>query len=182
VSELLSVHGARNNRRFLFRAGADYTLLEDRRTLAWLEGARLPDPGTVLQVSYYPVGAERPHTPDNREGVLDLRVVSGEENLAQAIMMRLLTPRGELSALGHPEYGSRLHELIGRPNTETSRNLAKLFILESLKMEPRIEGQVTVVVEPARDGRGRVKVALQVRPVGASKVVTIGPFTLELAP
>src|SRR5947209_14155752 len=54
---------------------------------------------------------------------LDLQVVSGTDNLAQAVLMRLLTPRGELAALGHPEYGSRLHELVGRQNTATTRNL-----------------------------------------------------------
>ena len=53
--------------------------------------------------------------------------------------MRLLTPRGELAELGHPEYGSRLHELIGSPNSETRRSLAKLFVLESLAQEPRID-------------------------------------------
>ncbi len=95
--------------------------------------------------------------------------------------MRLLTPRGELAALGHPEYGSRLHELIGRQNTETTRNLVKLHILESLAAEPRIEEVVELAVTPAPGTRERVNVLLQVRPVGETAVVAIGPFTLELA-
>ena len=33
------------------------------------------------------------------------------ENLAQALLLRLLTPRGSLAALGHAAYGSRLGEL-----------------------------------------------------------------------
>ena len=51
--------------------------------------------------------------------LLDYSTLDGRDNLAQAIVMRLLTPRGELAELGHPEYGSRLNELLGAPNTET---------------------------------------------------------------
>lgn len=113
---------------------------------------------------------------------VDLRVVAGRDNLAQAIIVRLLTPRGELTALAHPDYGSRLHELIGRQNTETTRNLVKLHILESLAAEARIAEVLAVRVEPAPGTRDRVNVLLQVRPVEEQDVVTIGPFTIELAP
>lgn len=129
------------------------------------------------------------------ERLIDFDIVSGRDNLSQAIIMRLLTPRGELDALGHPEYGSRLHELIGRENTPTTRNLVKLFILEALQLEPRIEAKMTVVVTAADEhppdvGRGarnvtlspRVNVEISVTPVGRTDVVTIGPFTLELEP
>ena len=111
----------------------------------------------------------------------DIGIVSGGANLAQAVLLRLLTPRGELAALGHPEYGSRLHELIGRQNTETTRNLVQLFILESLQQEPRIAEIVSLSVEPVPGSRDRVHVLLQVRPVRFTSTVTIGPFTLELA-
>ena len=47
----------------------------------------------------------------------DLDTVSGRTNMAQAIVNRLLTRRGELSKLGHPDYGSRLHELVGNSTT-----------------------------------------------------------------
>lgn len=113
--------------------------------------------------------------------VIDLLTVSGRDNLAQAVTLRLLTPRGELEQLAHPEYGSRLHELIGRQNTETTRNLVKLHILEALALEPRVEEVVEVAVSPAPGTRDRVDVVLRVRPVGESAVVVVGPFTLELA-
>jgi phage baseplate assembly protein W len=117
----------------------------------------------------------------NKPGMMeDMDVVGGRENLSQAIIMRLLTPRGELSALGHPEYGSRLHELIGRQNTDTTRNLVKLYILESLQMEPRIEKTIELIVEPAQGSRDRINVLLRVQPTGEVDVVTIGPFSLEL--
>jgi phage baseplate assembly protein W len=139
---------------------------------------------------------EREYRVSGRTGrVRDLDVVSGRSNLAQAVVMRLLTPRGELEPLGHPEYGSRLHELIGRENTDTTRNLVKLFILEALQREPRIEAEMDVVVTPAQTdpppvGKGarnvvqasRVNVEIAVTPVGETEIVVIGPFTLELGP
>src|SRR5205809_2282610 len=69
---------------------------------------------------------------------LDVDVVSGKANLVQSLILRLKTERGELAALGHPDYGSRHHRLIGEPNTETNRNLLKLYILECLKQEHRL--------------------------------------------
>jgi len=128
----------------------------------------------------YEVDTDRRHVP-SRPGLLeDMGIVRGRDNLAQAIIIRLLTPRGELAALGHPEYGSRLPELIGRQDTETTRNLVKLYILESLQMEPRIEKVLQVTVEADPGTRHRVNVSLEVQPVGPTGVVTIGPFTLEL--
>ena len=129
----------------------------------------------------YEVDTDRRRVPTRPGLLFDMGVVSGSRNLEQAVIMRLLTPRGELSALGHPEYGSRLHELIGRQNTETTRNLMKLHILESLQVEPRIEELVEVIVEPDQVGRDRVNVLLRLKPLGEAGAATIGPFTLELA-
>lgn len=105
----------------------------------------------------------------------------GLENLAQAVILRLLTPRGELAALGHPEYGSRVHELIGQENNTSRRNLLKLFILEALKQEPRVEKVAELAVTPSPGARSTVDVLLRVKPVGATAIVTIGPFSIELA-
>jgi phage baseplate assembly protein W len=144
----------------------------------------LTDVGLTLRHSelrpVYTVGMDSRRVPGRRERLTDVGSASGRENLGQAIILRLLTPRGELSALAHPEYGSRLHELIGRQNTETTRNLVKLFIIESLQVEPRVEEVLEVTVEPAPGRRDSVSVLLRVRPVGATAALTIGPFTLEL--
>lgn len=67
----------------------------------------------------------------------------GRENLAQALILRLLTPRGSLATLGHRDYGSRLWELIGRRKTEELRNLCRAFILEAVAQEPRVEPKAT---------------------------------------
>lgn len=129
------------------------------------------------------VAATEPRVvPRQPRQVADLGRVGGRANLEQAILMRLLTPRGELAGLGHPEYGSRLHEMVGSENTPTARNRIKLYVLECLQAEPRIEEVLDVTVQPAagRANRDRVDVTLRVRPLGDAEALAIGPLTLEL--
>ena len=148
------------------------------------DGHLLTDIGLTLRRSelrpVYTVATERRRVPGRPERFVDVGGVDGRENLGQAIIMRLLTPRGELSELAHPDYGSRLHELIGRQNTETTRNLVKLFILESLQAEARVEEVLEVSVEPTRGRRDSVSVLLRVKPVDTNAALTVGPFALEL--
>jgi phage baseplate assembly protein W len=118
--------------------------------------------------------------PNGRDVSWDFLPRSGTENLVQAVIVRILTPRGELAALGHPEYGSRVHELIGRENTRTRQNLAKLYILEALGHEPRIEKVVQLTVAPSPGARSTVDILLRVKPSGATELVQIGPFSIEL--
>ena len=113
--------------------------------------------------------------------VPDLSVSSNLDNLRQAIEIRLLTPKGELAALGHADYGSRLPDLIGQPNTETNRNLAKLYVIEALKQERRIEKIVSVEVTPAPSQRQLIKIFLQVKAIGVQSVIDLGPFTIDLS-
>lgn len=120
-------------------------------------------------------------TPKLPRRAWDFTPRDGLENLAQAVILRLLTPRGELAALGHPEYGSRVHELIGQENNKARRNLLKLFILEALKLETRIEKVAELRVEPSPGTRSTVDVLLRVKPVAVTELVTIGPFSIELA-
>ncbi|MBL8484562.1 MAG: GPW/gp25 family protein, partial [Rhodocyclaceae bacterium] len=94
-------------------------------------------------------------SPERRGVERDLRLVDGVDNLTQALANRLKTRKGELAALGHPDYGSRHHELIGEPNVARTRNLIKLYILQALRDEPRIERVLAADVkaehEPPRD-------------------------------
>jgi phage baseplate assembly protein W len=112
--------------------------------------------------------------------VRDLSVSSELDNLRQAIEIRLLTPKGELAALGHADFGSRLPDLIGQPNTETNRNLAKLYVIEALKQERRIEKIVSVEVTPAPGQRQLIRIFLQVKAIGVQNVIDLGPFTIDL--
>lgn len=69
----------------------------------------------------------------------DLALTHGADNIIQAVIHRLKTCYAEMAPLGHPDYGSRHNELIGEPNTEHNRRLVKLYILQALAKEPRIE-------------------------------------------
>ena len=96
---------------------------------------------------------------------LDLVTIDGRENLAQALMLRLLTPRGALTALGHAQYGSRLHELIGHNKTEALRNLCRAFILEVVAQEPRVEDQaVEITFRPDEETSASFVFTLAVKP------------------
>lgn len=110
----------------------------------------------------------------------DFETLSGRDNLGQALIARLLTPKGELTPLGHPDYGSRLHEVIGAPNTPTTRNLAKLFIIEALKQERRVEKIVRVDVTPHPVERFLVLIAVAVKPIADDAILALGPLLLEL--
>ena len=96
--------------------------------------------------------------------VRDLGAVSGRENLAQALVVRLLTRQGILSALGHPEYGSRLTELIGCPNDERTRNLARLFTIEAVRQELRVRELLALAVETVPGRPEGIRIGLTVLP------------------
>lgn len=100
----------------------------------------------------------------------DLRLTRGRSNLAQAILNRLFTRRGELVALGHPDYGSRLYQLIGEPNTRRTHALADLYIRESLAEEARIAEIVDITIAPPSlhaDLRNVLEMRITVRPIAA---------------
>jgi phage baseplate assembly protein W len=98
----------------------------------------------------------------------DLDAITGVDNAVQGIIHRIKTIKGELADLGHPDYGSRHHELIGQPNTAHNRNLVKLYILQALSREPRIEEVLLAKLhfDPLRD-RDKVNLELTVQLIGA---------------
>lgn len=109
-----------------------------------------------------------------------IETVSGVFNLGQAIINRLMTRKGELSELGHANYGSRLYEFIGEPNNERTRDLVKIYVKECLSQEPRIKEIVKVVVSPV--GNDRIDISISVIPIESEVVLNIVfPFYLEVA-
>lgn len=112
----------------------------------------------------------------------DLETISNEFNLSQAIINRLRTRIGELTDLGHPNYGSRLYELIGQPNNERTRNLARLYTIECISQDPRVEEILSVSVSVPKDDPNRIDINILVLPTGSSKVLNIVfPFYLEVS-
>lgn len=100
-----------------------------------------------------------------RAAATDLGTVAERENLAQALMLRLLTERGALAPLGHPDYGCRLVTLIGRLNTEATRNLARLYVIEALRAEPRVRQLTRLEVLAAPGAPDTIRIALEVVPL-----------------
>ena len=112
----------------------------------------------------------------------DLRTVSGRQNLGQAILHRLMTRRGELTDLGHPDYGSRLYELIGEPNNERTRDLVRLYAKECISQDPRIQDLKKLTVSVADDNPHVVLLDITVLPIKSNVPMNITfPFYLEVA-
>lgn len=108
----------------------------------------------------------------------DLASVSGEDNLVQALALRFSMPRGTLSALGHPNYGSRLGELVGRRNDSTTRQLVRLYCQECIKQEPRVKEIKKIEVHTTAEPE-RVDVHVQVIPIESTTPLNLVlPFNL----
>ena len=104
----------------------------------------------------------------------DVQTVSGRSNLAQAIINRLLTRKGELSKLGHPQYGSRLYLLVGELNNIRLRGLAEIYIREALNQEQRIEEITFVNIEPpSRATRDELIAHIGLKPVGGEDEISL---------
>ncbi len=58
VAEVVSVYGSRDDQSHQFRKDVDYKLLDDKQTIEWQKGAELPDPGSLLEINYYPQSAQ----------------------------------------------------------------------------------------------------------------------------
>jgi phage baseplate assembly protein W len=113
-------------------------------------------------------------------GRTDLARLEGVANLKQALLLRFLTPVGELAALGHRDYGSRLHTLIGERNNETNRNRAKLYTLEALAAEPRVEEVLEVLILSRRSEPTRLDIHVTVKVVDHDTPLNlVFPFFLE---
>ena len=104
-----------------------------------------------------------------------LDTTTGRANLVQAVINRLLTRRGELAVFGHPDYGSRLNELVGELNNLRLRALAELYIRDCLAQEPRVEKVRYVTFEPPERGidRNVLKATIGISAVGETQELTI---------
>ena len=110
---------------------------------------------------------------------IDLEVLIGQDNLEQALLLRFMTPVGELSVLGHPNYGSRLFELIGERNIEANRNKAKLFVLQALGDEPRVKEVLTVNVTQNRAVPTLMNIDIWLKPIDSDKPLNlVFPFSV----
>lgn len=111
---------------------------------------------------------------------IDLETLDGTDNLKQALLLRFLTYVGELAQLGHPDYGSRLSELIGELNNETNRNLAKMYVLQALAGEPRVQKVLNVTVTQSLARRDEMDISVSLQAINSETPLNfVFPFFLQ---
>lgn len=98
----------------------------------------------------------------------ELDIVAGYNNLAQALIMRLNTPKGSL--ILHPEYGHDMASIIGLPNTQP--NVTKLLV--AIEKAVRADERVTnVTVNSTKVTEDEVYVTMEVTPLSFSEQFTL---------
>jgi phage gp46-like protein len=90
----------------------------------------------------------------------DLTLAAGNDNAVQALSLRLRVRKGELSPLGWPDYGSRLHELIGEPDLPRTRLRAQVFAREAVQADPRVKQVQSVDLVPIPGERSVLRLAM----------------------
>jgi phage baseplate assembly protein W len=94
----------------------------------------------------------------------DLEVARGNENIIQALTLRLRVRRGELAALGWPAYGSRLHELIGEPNIGRVHVRLMAYARSAVEEDHRVAEVSEVTALPGeRNERNMVRLTMEIR-------------------
>lgn len=68
----------------------------------------------------------------------DLSKAVGNDNIVQALTLRLQVRRGELERLGWSNFGSRIHELIGEPNNTRTHVKLMAFARDALQRDRRV--------------------------------------------
>ena len=94
-------------------------------------------------------------------GAGDLGLAQGNENIIQALTLRLRVRRGELAPLGWPAYGSRLHELIGEPNINRVHVRLMAYARSAIEEDPRVAEVMEVSASPS--GRDMVRLTMDIR-------------------
>ena len=72
-----------------------------------------------------------------------------------------------------PEYGSRLIELIGQLNNETTRNLARLFTIQAVRQEARVRDLLELSVQTVPGQPDAIRIAFSVLPVADDEALAL---------
>lgn len=110
----------------------------------------------------------------------DFDTIKGRDLMVQAIRHRLMTRKGELASLGHPEYGSLLEEVIGEPNTPETHRVIETLVRDCLKHEGRIRNIRGVNAFPSDKKLDVVHITVHVELVSSGEEMKITyPLYLE---
>lgn len=103
----------------------------------------------------------------------DLAVAQGADNIAQALALRLRVRKGELAPLGWPDYGSRLHELIGEPNNTRTHVKLMAFARAAVEQDARVQEVSAVEAQVIPGERDTVRLLLEVRLIDAANPLNL---------
>jgi phage baseplate assembly protein W len=110
----------------------------------------------------------------------DLAAATGNDNIVQALQLRLMVRRGELARLGWPDYGSRLHELIGEPNNRRTRVIAMGHARAAIEQDPRVKEVKGVTARVLAGERDTVRLDLDIELIHENTPLNL-VFDLRLA-
>lgn len=109
-------------------------------------------------------------------GIADLDTVSGLDNLVQALRLRLMVDKGELVGLGHPDYGSRVRELLGVQLDPPNLELLRRYVRQTLLDDWRVKEVTQVAVLPRPEAPGSVDVVARVTAVSGEEATIEAPL------
>jgi phage baseplate assembly protein W len=97
----------------------------------------------------------------------DLAIAAGPGNMEQALRLRLMVRRGELGPLGWPNYGSRIHELIGQPNTQRTRTILMAHARAAITEDPRVARIAALQARVLPGERDTIQLDMEIEIIGA---------------
>lgn len=98
----------------------------------------------------------------------NISIVGGYENLRQALLMRLNTPKGTL--ILHPEYGNNFSDILGMPNTRDNVDKLKVMVEQTIRQDERVEN---VEVSLASVTEDVVTLELLIYPINFSEQLSL---------
>jgi phage gp46-like protein len=93
----------------------------------------------------------------------DLELTRGADAIVQALRLRLVVRRGELAPLGWPDYGSRLHELIGEPNVVRRHARALAYARQAIEADPRVQAITRIAATVPPGDRDVLRIEMDVQ-------------------
>lgn len=122
--------------------------------------------GTDLRLRDYAEGLDLAPEGDIQIGG-DLALAHGNDNIVQALTLRLRVRKGELAPLGWPDFGSRLHELIGEPDLPRTHLKLQVFARQAIEADPRVRKVLSVKSTTLPGERDTVRLALDIQLIDA---------------
>jgi phage baseplate assembly protein W len=116
-----------------------------------------------------------------RDASGDIELAEGNDNIVQALLLRLRVRKGELAPLGWPDYGSRLHELIGEPNNSRTRVMLMAHARNVVERDPRVAEVQRIRAEVLPGERDVVTLVMDIALIDAPDPLNL-VFDISLEP